>query len=382
MSKLKERSIALLQNKLFQETFICPDNTHFPLFVKSKFDEYLSIINNKDFWNEFIPIYYNKHELGTEQTVFIPMIRGLCENIIKCLNNYYDGKTHQAYNDLVAGLDSITFKTGKLYTEGFGTIEAESLNLYRLRKREDHEFLPKELFHIPFDKRERIDTQRYSIPGHPSLYAGDSIFVCWAELNQPSIKDVYACRLTNAKGLKIIELIQPQDLASRISLLEDDVSIGREIFRFIFMFPVIAASSFKTINPLAKFKSQYIIPQLFLQYVRNNHTTIDGIKYFSTRIDYKRIKNIGIYNYVFPTVTRAEKDYCKDLISKFKLTNPFLWEYEEISRAAPSAYVSSGFQSEKMLELNQGIKKNYEDTVFSEIEIILNHQNIFSLTDI
>ena len=42
-----------------------------------------------------------------------------------------------------------------------------------------------EMFHIKYELRGKVQTQRCSFPGLPCLYLGCSSYVCWLELNRP-----------------------------------------------------------------------------------------------------------------------------------------------------------------------------------------------------
>ena len=43
------------------------------------------------------------------------------------------------------------------------------------------------LFHIPFEKRHLVSSQRYSIPGYPILYLAGSLFTAWCEMDKPEL---------------------------------------------------------------------------------------------------------------------------------------------------------------------------------------------------
>ena len=298
--------------------------------------------------------------------------------IQKCIDSYYLGKINSAYQHLEKGLNhGISFSSSKLFEESFKLFPAESLNLYRIRQREKQEnieFNREQMFHIPFQKRGIVSTQRYSIPGHPSLYLGDSIFVCWQETNQPAIKEVYASRFVNTCDLKIIEIKRTEDLLKEIESLEG-LKLSSEIFRFLLLFPLIVGSSIKVKNRKDTFKPQYILPQLFFQFITENKSYIDGIKYFSTRIDYSRIQNVNAYNYVFPTTTNTNNGYCTSLIRKFKLTLPVLWEYEEMN-TSNMTFIGNNPRNDITIELYQGRKVPYDWTTFKAIENALRYPSL------
>ena len=43
----------------------------------------------------------------------------------------------------------------------------------------------KELFHIPYDKREYASSERFSVAGYPCLYLSSQYEICWCECHKP-----------------------------------------------------------------------------------------------------------------------------------------------------------------------------------------------------
>ena len=69
----------------------------------------------------------------------------------------------------------------------------KNYSFYRIRIHKTNFTLSQqEFFHIPFNLRGKVKTQRFSIPGFPSLYLGTTIYVCWEELNRPNINEFQA----------------------------------------------------------------------------------------------------------------------------------------------------------------------------------------------
>jgi hypothetical protein len=106
--------------------------------------------------------------------------------------------------------------------------------------------------------------------------------------------------------------------------------------KYIKWYPLIAACSYIRAKRDDPYSAEYIIPQLFTQWVRSqNEDAVVGIKYFSCKSVYA--SDLG-NNYVFPTMGipyQARKTitgYCARLSHRFKLTAPrFIMEYENIS---------------------------------------------------
>ena len=98
----------------------------------------------------------------------------------------------------------------------------------------------------------------------------------------------------------------------------------REIMSRIICWPLIAASSVQVKIPDMPFIPDYIVPQLLLQWLRNNKN-FDGLRYFSTRINRIDHSPWAAMNYVFPVKEVTSEGYCQKLQNKFYLTAPCAW---------------------------------------------------------
>jgi len=150
------------------------------------------------------------------------------------------------------------------------------------------------------------------------------------------------------------------------------------LFRYLITFPLIAACSIKTKHPNGTFKPEYIIPQMLLQYI-NDKDDIDGIKYFSAKVNYVQLKNFTCYNYVFPPKTNKQKGFCNKLSDTFYLTEVTSLELEEIkyNKKYQTGLFLGGKPSDmRKIEITIGETTYYEHTVFKRLENALNLLNI------
>lgn len=153
---------------------------HFPSFIDFLFDQYLKAIG------EFDGII--KEELTDKK----PIIEEQCSLIKECLDLYYRGFTYKSFHVLQSLLSTLTpsLPIQKVST-GYAN---ESLNLYRIRTGTNYPYSKEELFHVPFSDREKVSSARYSIPGLPCLYLGNSIYVCWEEMGRPDLNSIHVSR--------------------------------------------------------------------------------------------------------------------------------------------------------------------------------------------
>jgi hypothetical protein len=239
--------------------------------------------------------------------------RKIVKGLIECIKNYYDGYPQNAYkkinmvlrNDLKDLYAIIKQKTYEV-NESFYRIRLSDKNFT---------FDKSELFHIPFQYRNKVSTQRYSIPGFPSLYLGRTVYICWEELNRPSIDKIQVVRLKNKKIINCLDLTPP---------LNDCKNLD-ELYKFFMTFPLIACCSVKVFDSTDTFKPEYIIPQLLLQWVRNNDI-LDGIRYKSTHINSEVYKeNSELINIVMPVKKTKNIGLCEELLSTFESTEVISW---------------------------------------------------------
>lgn len=349
---------------------------YFPDYLKSLFDEYDALLNNKKFWKAFCSVHYpNNPETADDYHLFTKMISDLSKKLKECLDAYYLAKVSLAYNSLTTGLNEyINFIRSALFDKAFLSFPTDTFVGYRIRHKPDNleeEVSRGKMFHIPFELREKVMTQRFSIPGHPSLYIGDTSYVCWVELTEPKINNVYVSKISNSDNIKLIEILSLTELKEKLSVIVNPTDYSSELFRFLLTYPLNIACSIKTKNRKATFKSEYIVPQLFLQYIMEYLPEIDGIKYYSTRVDADKLEKVGFNNFVFPTRTSKVSGYCEILNGKFKLTEPLVWEYEEINRGNVTYYGSTPRRGIN-IELIKGRKFPYDNTTFKAIENVLN----------
>ena len=137
-------------------------------------------------------------ELRDSLKLEIPFINEQIKFILASLNNYYQGFPAAAYDNIKNALDALDSKN-ILPIQNLPIINDRN-NFYRIRVSDNRSLAKSDLFHIPFESREKVTTQRYSIPGLPCLYLGDSMFVCWEELNRPDFDRIHVSRFDLSQG--------------------------------------------------------------------------------------------------------------------------------------------------------------------------------------
>jgi RES domain len=301
----------------------------------------------------------------------------LIDGINKAVQQYYMGDllgATQVFND---AMESDYKGISKLLTI------PEGRPFYRARLSDpERHFDRKDLFHVPFEKRNFVSTNRYSVPGFPALYLGDTSYVCWEETGRSRLRDLAFSCFRSSRELNLIEINWFPEFYAEMTAKPDFTIRLAYIMRFVCTFPLIVACTCQVKERKGTFKPEYIIPQLLLQYV-SQRREIDGIKFPSTRIDYSRLFNVEAYNYVFPVKTNSQKGFCNELKKIFTLTQPTSLELEEvIHNPLHGAFVvGAGNPSANTpsIELVKGVKSFYRDTSFGRLENIVSHREFAAI---
>ncbi|MBW4890192.1 RES family NAD+ phosphorylase [Mucilaginibacter sp. HMF5004] len=360
------RITEFLKDPLFSLPTIQPPRQDFKQFTFRQLDNFIDKLEaalQQDSHFEDLG-HYPLHRILERQ-------RHLSEKLKETLNAYYNGKPAEAFKHLNDGLVSnLKDFNDVLNIKDFLTGE----NFYRIRcYKENFPIAIEDFFHIPFEKRGLVKTQRFSIPGFPSLYLGSSIYLCWEELNRPNINEFQAVRVRNTSDLRILDL-SPPNMYVRSDGLYD----------YLMIWPLVMCCSVKVRNQDDTFKPEYIIPQLLLQWVREM-SGIDGIAYQTTHMDFRTTLSRGDFiNIVLPVKDNKSRGLCDSLKEKFEMTNSTSIQLSQCSTGA-GTYL---YNTDEILSLNrratlieiiQGHASHYGDSVLGELERTLNHMPLLRI---
>ncbi len=323
-------------------------------------------------------------------------IDAFCRNILSSLGHYQTGYVAAAYFDFTKAMDvlkPILFPENK-----GGVVRTIGLYkpLYRARVGNNIPYSKGGMFHLPFPKREYASTQRFSIPGLPCLYLSNSIYVCWEELNRPSINKLQVSRFQQENfNLNILNLSMT---ANQIKI-SCKLNAGQETsskydydfiaFWFLITWPLSFICSLTVTNEDAPFKHEYIFPQFLLQWV-TSEKEVDGIKYFSVKSNpYNKDDFSQFTNYVFPPKKMDYGNYCSHLKESFKLTDPVSLEIFQV--ADPNLIFISKEWLDNVkykvmidnirLELIPGFQMPYTHTLFGKLEVFMQNLEVDFLSE-
>ena len=352
----------------------------FPAFLKKLFKEFLQAIVNIDEGTITDEIKANRKK-----------IKNVCNLIIKSATTYYAGFPSRAYNEFE---EAMTIIEDFLILQNVGIVFSELTPYYRARKGDGKRYQRHEMFHIPFEHRERVTTQRYSVPGLPCLYLSNSIYVCWEELRRPDINkmQISRCKLENMRYkfldisltpslmCTILEEISSKESAefSKQTQKEALDSWNKGSLNFIMRRPLIAACSIKVNKEDGAFKPEYIFPQFLMQWINENE--ISCVQYISTQLQFNHINNNLFFyfsNLAIPAKTSEKSGYCNFLKKEIKLTDTVSWptllaSYPNLNfPKLDTNNFDNLMKKMQEIEIIKNQKVKYSETIFGIMESFL-----------
>lgn len=255
----------------------------------------------------------NKDEL---ESITGKSIKDLVNDVATCQTVF--GAIISSY---LRGVHHIAVTSAQSFIKDIGIgVLPKGARLYKARMAEsNYRFTQDEMFHIPYEKRNKIGNQRFSVSGLPCLYLGSSSYICWEELGRVDFSTCNFCGFTNVSDVDLYDFSLPVSISG-----------SNEIKRICL---ILACSLSAKRDDL--FKEEYILPQCIFQALILRHHYYHsikktfGIKYYSAhvlngdadcfRIDFSDSKwNARFINYVFPAASTEKKGFSILLKSVFK----------------------------------------------------------------
>lgn len=308
INQLLEKTNEMLYN-------IRPSNKMLEDYLAELLEEYESLVHKLDFDSI-------KAQIKTSKENVLENISMSKELIAKVLKYYSEAKIAESISELkeyvlnnklllTLTIDSATNKEDK--------------NWYRMRNQEKHKrvYSSNEMFHIPFELRGKVNTQRYSLPGYPCLYISRSIWATWEEMHEPKLADFSVARLEPQNSFDVLDL----------RMINIETVDNYELDKVLSTLPLIISCSIKVLNPDDNFKPEYIIPQLVMLALVADEKRI-GCAYTSTQRnpffnwDMRKLDNIAL-----PVHFVEKEGLCPKLKSYFQITDATNYEYEMLKKA-------------------------------------------------
>ena len=291
-----------------------------------------------------------------------------CDELSRSLRIFFEGHPHEAYRHFDTAVQAILPEINALAFNAHGP--ADLGILYRVRQTQTPALQRNDLFHIPFELRHLVATQRYSIPGLPCLYLAGSTYTCWEEMGRPPLHELQ-CAAFWVKPGRSLKLLNFSNRPARQALLASPPgSVPSGLSAQIILWPLVFASSIIVKHRSSPFKPEYVIPQMVLHWVTQNHD-VDGLAYFSTHVRAISKKHpMPASNIVLPAKQITPQGRCPRLCDVFKMTDPFGWQL------LASINLGEGTDGASIpmydFEFVDGVEEPYYKTEFGMVQMKLN----------
>lgn len=355
-------AIKFLESKILELPKKWDQKNDFEIFLADLFDSY------KKFLGDLKPSDSITRNIKSEAD----RISNISSKVQECINYYLEGFPHKAHKALTEAITEAGSYFNKLLVE-----TDEPLNLgdmYRIRIGTEMKYSLEKMFHIPFQERFKVGSQRYSIPGLPCLYLSNTLYAAWSEMGRPDFNQMQIVRLKPiGDSIKILDFgMRPTAWCEEPSYIK---TFEERIIAEAIVWPIIAACSLTTDGRDRKFKHEYIIPQLVLQWLRDTEK-YDGVRYFSMNMIENDVPLRLMRNFAFPVQEKSAHGQCPILKSYFEMTTPTSWQI--LSTGKLSSYSLEGAQ-EDLIDLIESHSIAYRDTIFGEIQIKLANMPLHKL---
>ena len=236
--------------------------------------------------------------------------------------------------------------------------------LFKARVAESTENIKHEdMLHIPFDRRNIVSSQRFSLSGTPCIYLAKSSYTCWLELNRPEENKFFvsAFKVKGTKSFLDLTCLTWEEL-------EDGIEDKNDIKAKLCTFPLIIATSFLVDeNTGSAFHSEYIISELLMNVIAVSDK-YDGVAYFSKKFSDK--KKYYPINICFALLAKFNGEKYTSDIEDFEWTNPMsLREYSMINwtaRIKKLVFDCGGSEDEEEIVKNSPFTLIGEDVAYSD----------------
>ena len=361
----------LLHGKRLRQPFIYdPATSSFRDDLKARLDNFMERINKFRPSNGDLEDYIHSHR---------EEFQTICNLLTMSLDEYLTGSAGKAYDRIEELFNTPLFRNNITHLIKNMSRYSPSVDiappLFRVRLSDQDIGTRESMFHIPFNQRELVRNQRYSIAGLPCLYLGTSLYVCWQEMGKPDLNKLYLSRykmssFESARSVKFLNFAYSLETLKHNNdleaLFENDIHSLNVQKAYLVFFPLLLACSYNRAHTNASFHAEYIVPNLLLQWINKEKSQVKGISYFSTKTKQLRHHDIGI-NFVFPpdTVAPQNKGYCPFLKENFKLSKAISWQLLDAIKENKFAH---NFPPQFTDDIEEDFIKNYKHTKFHEAE--------------
>lgn len=242
----------------------------------------------------------------------LKIIKKYTSKIREAIRKYYYGQistSHAIIKNLLRDVVNNPLAVSNINSSKAFPGVSKEIQFFRARINEDVTiFKPKDMLHIPFNMRGKTGNYRFSIPGIPSLYLGNTSYACWLELGCPAEHRYNVSPVLLDGTQKILNL-------AVMTRKQFDVNDCNEeyVHCWLKLLCLMIATSYVIKEKERSFKSEYIISQSIM--LGCKELGLDGVAYFSKRVEDEVFAFAAINIALFTNYEKGKKysEICKHI---------------------------------------------------------------------
>lgn len=244
--------------------------------------------------------------------------------VINSIELYYQGdlvNSQLIINKMIYEFNDAPAITNINNSIAFPGMDSE-VQFFRARLSENVKtFEAKDMLHIPFDKRSIVQSARFSIPGLPCLYLGNTTYVCWIEMGNPADHRFNVSPILLDNTQKVLNLTVTTNKLYEILALEGYKPSESDLHSLLKLMILTLATSYRVNESNRTFKSEYIISQMIMLACKNKG--LDGITYYSKRVDDEAFASTAAINLVLFAKYNGEEKLSEALCNHLEIDDSF-----------------------------------------------------------
>lgn len=212
----------------------------------------------------------------------LKILQKYTNKVKEAIRAYYNGKISRSHNlikNLVKECGEDTLAVNEiLYSDAFPGSKGTEIQLFRARLSNDAiPYKAKDMLHLPLSMRGKTGNYRFSIPGIPSIYLGNTSYACWIELGCPPEYKFNVSPVVIDGNQKIFNLAVMTRNWGNLNELDE-----KKVHCWLKLIVLMMATSYTVKETDRIFKSEYLISQSIM--LACKELGYDGVAYFSKRV--------------------------------------------------------------------------------------------------
>lgn len=244
----------------------------------------------------------------------VEILKDFYNKIQRVVKEYYFGNIENAHmlsDEIVSELKNSAIAVSKLNgccVFSSPNDDCKEINLFRARLSNNIlSYQPYEMLHIPFSKRSMVKSERFSIPGQPCLYLGNTSYCCWIEMGCPPEHEFNVSPVIIKFEPQVLNLCVTNHLIFRLLDILGASIDNNDFITLIKLFGLTIATSFRVNEDNRNFKSEYILSQLIMLSCKKNN--IDGVVYYSKQMKNDLFATVSAINVALISKFNEDSDY-------------------------------------------------------------------------